>query len=110
MANAERVGVGMEVEPEDMPRLRGALARVAALMADGQPRTLAEISEAVGCSECGAGARLRDLRRVGWRVDRVRVPAVRGLYDYTATPPDRVGCAVGCADRLDKRGRNDTLW
>lgn len=109
-ANDERVGVGMEVEPEDLPRLRGALRRVAQLMCDGQPRTLEEIAEAVGCSQPGAGARLRDLRRAGWRVDRVRVPAVRGLYDYRATPPDKVGRAVGCADRLDKRGRMDTLW
>ena len=100
----------MEVEPEDLPRLRGALGRVAALMLDGRPRTLEEIAEAVGCSETGSGARLRDLRRGGWTIDRERVKGERGLFTYRATPPAESGRASGRAERVDNGIRPDTLW
>jgi hypothetical protein len=55
---------GPTFEPElDGKRLAGQLGRVAMLMRDGSWRTLAEIAEAVGGSEAGVSARLRDLRK-----------------------------------------------
>lgn len=54
---------GPDVTPADTQRLAGHLARVRALMADGQWRTLAAIAAACGCSEASASARLRDLRK-----------------------------------------------
>jgi hypothetical protein len=47
----------------DHERLGTSLGRVWMLMRDGKRRTLAQIAEAVGCSEAGASARLRDLRK-----------------------------------------------
>jgi hypothetical protein len=65
--DAPRFG-GQTFCPErDGERLSGALARTYELMADGRWRTLQEIAEAVGCTEAGASARLRDMRK-----DRVR--------------------------------------
>jgi len=48
---------------QDFVRLKCALERVAHLMQDGRPRTLKQIAVACGCSEAGASARLRDLRK-----------------------------------------------
>ena len=48
---------------QDMERLTSALQRVAKLMSDEKPRTLAQIAIAAGCSEAGASARIRDLRK-----------------------------------------------
>lgn len=47
----------------DHERLGTSLGRVWMLMRDGNRRTLSQIAEAVGCSEAGASARLRDLRK-----------------------------------------------
>jgi hypothetical protein len=71
---------------EDKVRLSGQLERVRALMADSRWRTLREIAVAVGGSEAGVSARLRDLRRIrfgGLRVERMRVTS--GLYTYRVT-------------------------
>lgn len=55
---------GATYDPEiDQARLNTALGRVWRLMRDGKPRTLAEIAKAAECSEAGASARLRDLRK-----------------------------------------------
>lgn len=54
---------GTTLELADIPRLTGQLARVAELMADGQWRTLRQISEQAQCSEASASARLRDFRK-----------------------------------------------
>jgi len=48
---------------QDFTRLIKSLDRVAHLMRDGTPRTLKQIAEAVGSSEAGVSARLRDLRK-----------------------------------------------
>lgn len=53
----------------DRGRLQTALARVYRLMSDGRERTLAEIAQVVGCSEAGASARLRDLRKPRFQAD-----------------------------------------
>jgi hypothetical protein len=54
-------------EARDGERLRGALARVYDLMRDGQWRTIADIAALCECSEAGASARLRDLRKDRFR-------------------------------------------
>lgn len=59
------------------------LARVRALMEDGQWRTLRQIAEAVfPASEAGVSARLRDLRKDGLKVERERVAPGRSLWRY----------------------------
>ena len=67
----------------DQTRLNSQLRRVYDLMRDGQYRTLREIAEAVGGSEAGVSARLRDCRKPrfgGCEVKRRRVAG--GLYEY----------------------------
>lgn len=71
----------------DGERLGSAMDRVYALMRDGKARTLREVVQAVGCSESGASARLRDFRkpkfhkRYGrWSLDARR--ATGGLWEY----------------------------
>lgn len=67
----------------DQDRLASQLDRVKRLMSDGRYRTLAEIRAAVGGSEAGISARLRDLRkhRNGCHtVDRRR--RTTGTFEY----------------------------
>mgnify|MGYP003634403843 FL=1 len=66
---------------QDHGRLKTALGRIAVLMRDGQPRTLAEIAKAAETSEAGASARLRDLRKPKW--------AIR--YSIESVDSERVG-------------------
>lgn len=79
---------GVTYEPEaDQVRLSQLLARVYAVMADGQWRTLREITEALGgASEASVSARLRDLRKLrfgGYWVDRRRRGKLgSGLFEY----------------------------
>lgn len=78
---------GSTINPSlDDARLRSLLARVEALMRDGQWRTLAEISAATGGSEASVSARLRDLRKAkfgGHTVDRRRRGEPEaGLWEY----------------------------
>ena len=54
----------------DRERLGRQEAAVLALMRDGAWRSLRQISEATGAPEASASARLRDLRRDGWTVER----------------------------------------
>jgi hypothetical protein len=55
---------GVTYEPaKDKERLSNALSRVYDLMSDGNWRTLGEIARYADCSESGASARLRDLRK-----------------------------------------------
>ena len=75
---------------QDFERLEGAMRRVAHLMSDGRERTLAEIARACGCTESGASARLRDLRKEKFQayfgklnVDRRRLDG--GLWAYKVT-------------------------
>lgn len=82
---------GRTFEPHhDAIRLSGQLARVRDLMSDQRWRTLAEIVDAVGGSEAGVSARLRDLRKSrfgGFTVDRRRRGAPSaGLWEYRVCP------------------------
>jgi hypothetical protein len=59
---------GVTFDPaRDGERLSGALGRVYSLMLDGEWRTIADIAAHCGCSEAGASARLRDLRKEKFR-------------------------------------------
>lgn len=86
MTNSQQLELnfdGPAIEPEDVPRLGRQLEAVRALMADGRWRTLAQIQEAVGGSEAGVSARLRDLRKPkfgGLTVERKRGEC--GLHWY----------------------------
>jgi hypothetical protein len=79
----------------DAPRIATQLELVRDLMLDGEWRTFAEIStwlhgkHAVLASEAGISARLRDLRKPqhgAWQVERRRVGADRGLWEYRVLP------------------------
>lgn len=72
----------------DGQRLGTQLERVRALMADGQWRTLAEIAAAVGGSEAGVSARLRDMRKVKFGGADVRGRRREpGLWEYAVVEP-----------------------
>lgn len=64
----------------DGKRLNAQAADVFRLMQDGKWRTLADIADATGHPEASVSARLRDLRKVGYTVDREYVS--RGLWRY----------------------------
>jgi hypothetical protein len=83
---------GDTFEPEvDGERLTSQQKRVDALMADGQWRTLPKIIAdlrklypGTHYGEASISARLRDMRRVGWKIERVRSNPTSGLYLYRA--------------------------
>jgi len=70
----------------DQDRLKSQLSRVRRLMRDGEWRTLTDIQQAVGGSEAGISARLRDLRKTrhgSHAVEKKRVGDSRsGLHAY----------------------------
>ena len=79
----------------DHKRLASQLGRTWKLMGDGRWRTLAQISLIVGCSEAGASARLRDLRKVKFRrvfpnheVQSRRIK--HGLWVYRVIMPEGI--------------------
>lgn len=68
---------GPGLDPADHQRLAKHLEKVRELMSDRNWRTIHEIAERIGCSEAGASARLRDLRKQkhgGHTVKRSRIP------------------------------------
>ena len=79
----------MQIEPRgetyapdiDRERLGRQLRQVLELMEDGAPRTLPEIAEHVAGAETALSARLRDLRRLGYRVESKR-RGTGGLWEY----------------------------
>lgn len=93
-AGGKAIRDALSVEPRgetydpalDRDRLGRQSLRVQSLMADGAWRTLAEISTLTGDPEASVSARLRDLRRAGWTVDRRRVGDPKaGLWQYRAS-------------------------
>ena len=69
---------------KDSARLTTQMLNVRSLMADGEWRTLREISDAVGAPEASVSARLRDWRKErngGLTVDRRR-RGDGGLFEY----------------------------
>lgn len=74
----------------DAARLKAHLQRVFDLLLDGRPRTLQQIASAVGCSESGAGARIRDLRKPrngSFSVIRERLGGEDARYAYRLDIP-----------------------
>lgn len=73
--------------PRESPRLHGQVERLAAYYRryPGTWASLKEVSGAIGASEAGASARLRDLRKAGWVVDRRRRKG--NLWEYHASAP-----------------------
>lgn len=74
---------GSTYEPaRDSVRLGKQLVRVRDVMADGKWKTLSEIASEAGSPEASVSARLRDLRKHGFIVDRKPVEGQTGLYKY----------------------------
>jgi hypothetical protein len=74
-------------QPDDRQRLNSQLHRVFDYMKPGAWHTLAEIATAVGGSENGVSARLRDFRKPrfgGHTVERRRVAG--GVFEYRLIP------------------------
>lgn len=70
-------------DPTKTRRLTAQLGRIFAVMADGQWRTLAEISELTGAPTPSVSAQLRHLRKPefgGYTVEREHIE--NGLYQY----------------------------
>lgn len=70
---------------KDRKRLNKQTQDVYNVVADGRWRTLRQISDATGHPESSVSARLRDLRKSkfgGFKIERRRVGAERGLYEY----------------------------
>ena len=79
---------GATIESCDAPRLTTQMLKVRSLMADGEWRTLREISNVVGAPEASVSARLRDWRKErngGLTVDRRR-RGDGGLFEYRMEP------------------------
>ena len=71
----------------DGQRLESQLDRVREFMRDGRWHTLAAISRACGGSEPAVSARLRDMRKPrfgAWTVERRRIDAKPGVWEYRA--------------------------
>lgn len=72
---------GNTIDPDrDGPRLGAQLAAVRQYALSGEWFTLSEVSAALGYPEASVSARLRDLRSLGYIVEREFV--VRGLWRY----------------------------
>lgn len=72
---------GKTLEAEDVPRLTSQLERVRKVVSNEKWITLPELTRlAAPGSEAAISARLRDLRREGYTVDRERLSG--GLFRY----------------------------
>ena len=69
----------------DGKRLASQLERVKSLMMTGRWFTLAELHRAIGGSEAGISARVRDLRKTkfgNYSIERRRVTETSGQWEY----------------------------
>jgi len=73
---------GSDLEPQDVPRLKKHLENFLNLVQDGKERTLGNIAQALGMSQCSASARWRDLKRMGYSYEKRRDDVITGLYHY----------------------------
>ena len=74
---------GPGLEPADQKRLAAHLVKVRDLMASGAWMTLDYIAESVECSQAGASARLRDLRKLKHGAHTItRKRASEGVWLY----------------------------
>ena len=80
---------GLTYDPaRDEKRLGAQLRSVISVMRTGNWLTLSAIAGLTDSPEASVSARLRDMRRLGWTVDRRHLS--RGLWTYRAVfdPPD----------------------
>jgi hypothetical protein len=78
--------------PLDHARLSTSLARVYSALSSGLPWTLPDLAAVVGCSEAGASARIRDLRKLKFKRlypngGIVSSRLAGGLWTYRMVPP-----------------------
>lgn len=69
----------------DQERLSRQWERIYHVMCDHSWRTLSELCKETGDPEASASARLRDLRKMGYTVERRRRPGFderRGIFEY----------------------------
>ena len=87
-AQMELAETGCPVPPQDTERLCSQQLRVRALMTPGRWWTLCDLAHAVGASEAGVSARIRDLRKHPYhlKVGRQRLPH-SALYLYRVETP-----------------------
>lgn len=79
---------GPDVSVGDHERLTGLLGRVGRYMeVTGRWVTLAELSAACNGAEASVSARLRDLRKRGWEVERRKTDRP-GIFEYRAARPE----------------------
>jgi biotin operon repressor len=76
------------VPERDGARLSSQLAKVKDLMLDGEWRSLETIAELTGSPEASVSARLRDLRRMGYVVERRFINKGLHLYAVRLPPED----------------------
>lgn len=73
-------GVTLTEDPDAIRRLTRLLDRVERYTSNGAWVSLSQLADACGGTEASVSARLRDLRKKGYIVDRRHVG--RGLYHY----------------------------
>lgn len=78
--------LGPDVAPWDEERLGRQLRAVWDCVRSGEWVTLAEVARATGAPEASVSARLRDLRRYGWTVERARAAEEGGTWRYRVKP------------------------
>lgn len=70
----------------DEERLSKQLKAVHDVMKDGQHRSLRQMADAAGCPEASASARFRDLKRLGFPMQKKNEG--RGTWIYWMGPPE----------------------
>jgi DNA-binding HxlR family transcriptional regulator len=80
-------------EKRDGKRLAKQQQTVRDLMLDGEWRTLGLIAQITGAPEASVSARLRDLRKCGYLVERKYIK--RGLHQYRVTKAEPAPIPVG---------------
>ena len=78
---------GKTIEPCDIPRLSLQQMAVWLTVQPGEWLALNRIARLSGAPEASASARLRDLRHLGFKVERKRVKEGGGLWLYRVTRP-----------------------
>lgn len=76
---------GPDVQPADVVRLAGQLAKVRDAMSDNAWWTIEQLQQKCGGSAAGISARIRDLRKLrfgGHDIERERVAGHDGLFRY----------------------------
>ena len=87
MCNTQVDAFACPIPRQDTERICTQLQAVRRLMSDGLWRTIAEVAQVCGCSEPGASARLRELRRFPYHLIVNRRRAGPGLYQYQVRTP-----------------------